>query len=219
MLHQRLLLTLCMICVVENVRGDFVVSITANSPTYTALTVPVFNAGSTGTMSVWAYDEQAPGRSLTGYDLAFDFDTPGVGFGTAFTAFSATPNPALSASFVLSTVRPNAINYDFLVSTSGNPTFNIPGIASPVKLFDLSFNIAPTAATAPFNFRFLSTASDNGLFGPVPINNVAFSGGSIPNRALGGQFQITAVPEPSSMALFGLVAVGVGGFRYFRKRM
>lgn len=175
--------------------------------------VDVSSGPGTVRLSVWAYDTAPAGRTFTGYNLAFDLSPIGgtPGFSSNFTLFS------LSNSVITSVIDPTTgdeVNYDFKVSTTASSSVGLSG--TPIKLFDLSFVALQSTPQGLYNFSFVPGALDSGLFGDVPANDVA--GISEPLGSVGGQFNITAVPEPSTMVLVGLVAAGGGAVRFARRR-
>ncbi len=101
-----------------------------------------------------------------------------------------------------------------MFSSSGNS--NTPLGASPLHLFDLTFQLASNAAPGIYNLRFRVDAEDDSILGPVNVNSASLSPGNLDLDFEGGSFQITAVPEPSSMVL-GAIA-GAGFLHRLRRR-
>jgi len=95
-------------------------------------------------------------------------------------------------------------SYDFAIPTLGDPLpFNLPGIGSPSLLARLQFN---AVSAGSFTVGIDPSSSFSGP--PPTFDAFTFSSTS-------ANFSITAVPEPSSMALVGLIGVGV--YLYRRK--
>ena len=216
----RLLLVAPIVFLAANARADFVIGISdGNLGTYQAGSINNTVAGGTVRLSVYLYDNAPNSRTLTGYDLGFDLDTVDKVFSSNFTAFSATSGSSLPANFILIPSALAATNYDFLASSSLNAAVTANGIASPIKLFDFQFLASVSTTPGLYSFQFLPGATNTGGFGggTVNINNVAFGSGSTPLQAAGGQFQITAIPEPTSLGLLGVVGVGLIVRRRFKK--
>ena len=215
----RLLLVAPIVFLAADARADFVISISdGNLGTYQAGSINNTVAGGTVKLSVYLYDTAPASRTLTGYDLGFDLDTAGKVFSSNFIGFSATSGSSLPANFSFIPSAPAATNYDFLVSSSLNSAVTVNGVGSAIKLFDLQFQANASTATGLYDFRFLPTATNtSALGGTVNINNIAFGVGSTPLQAAGGQFQITAVPEPTSLALLGIVGAGLIVRRWSKK--
>ena len=75
----------------------------------------------------------------------------------------------------------------------------------------VSLNTSAFAGQGPFNFSLSNVAGSTSVttaLGPAYSNTVLS----------GGTFTISAVPEPSSIALLGLVGVGTVALRRFRKK-
>ena len=215
----RLLLVAPIVFLAADARADFVISISdGNLGTYQAGSINNTVAGGTIKLSVYLYDTAPASRTLTGYDLGFDLDTAGKVFSSNFIGFSATSGSSLPANFSFIPSAPAANNYDFLVSSSLNSAVTVNGVGSAIKLFDLQFQASASTAPGLYDFRFLPSATNtSGLGGTVNINNIAFGVGNTPLQAAGGQFQITAVPEPTSLALLGIVGAGLIVRRWSKK--
>jgi hypothetical protein len=198
-----------------SVKADFIVSVTdGDLMTYVPEQVPVYQAGETVNLGVWLYDENPAGRQVSAFNLAFDLGASGIGFDSDFFGFNAVPTAPFSTGFNFDETPTGAVDFDFLVSAAGNADVTIAGVDSPARLFNLTF--ATDANTTPgiYDFVFVPNAQMSGILGPGPANNL--DPANIPLAALGGQFEIVAVPEPGSvLALAGLV--GLVGMRRRRK--
>jgi hypothetical protein len=183
-------------------------------------TTPTFNAGSTATLSVFAYlDDVSVSRTLSGYTLAFDVGAAGKGFGGTPANFSNVTvgnfAPELSAGAAYLASDADFDNYDLQVNTSGQtPAVEMQThpIGTPLRLFDVSFNISPTVTPGTYNFVFAPNATSFG----GGVNNLVGSSSTLDMLASGGQFQvgaIAAVPEPATIGLLGLSLVAAAGVR------
>lgn len=182
--------------------------------------IPVFNKGQVGaTISVYAFhDEDWVTRTLAGYDLKFDFDTPGKGWNESYFSnlqadFSTAP---LNTWPGFQVAEPDMDNYDFLASATG-PATEIPTtFATRMKLFDFSFDVSPTAQSGIYDVVFRPDGTNtNPPFGPQNLNNLdGFAVATITRSPIGGQFQI--VPEPSSLLCL-MTAAGLGLLRRRRR--
>ncbi len=224
---RKILTTLLFLIPTGVLHADFVVSvIDGDAISYTAgsATTPVVMPGGTVKLGIWVHDTEGPGRTLSGYNLAFDLAEPGKGFNTTwFSQVAATANPSLNGGFNIAATNAStdsSITYDYVVGATGS--LAIPATATPVKLFDISFSVANATQTGVYNFAFVSNAQFRNFFGElVPTNSLTTSsGGAFSNLiSTGGQFQVVAVPEPTSMALVGVVALAGLGVKRFRRRI
>jgi len=206
-----------------------VLSVFSTGLTQAALNVQIgsgapleFSAGGTASVPVFAYNS-VPGSpfSLDGFDLAFDVGGDGVGIpGTPdfFVSFQGNFSGSVFGQNINSYVDaapfvPNA--YDLVAGNSG-AAFLVPSISSPTKLLDLQFTISPLATPSDNSLVFVPNATTNGaslnaISGPG-TSLVVLSVGTGPNL---NQFTVTAVPEPSALALIGSV---LGVMTILRKR-
>lgn len=98
----------------------------------------------------------------------------------------AFSSPATVVSNAGSTVTLGDVSYDFVSPPNANPR-TIPGSANPLLLGRFEF-----LAGAPGNYNL--TIDPSSSFSDVGFNTFSFS-------STGGSFIVTAVPEPSSLAL------------------
>lgn len=189
-----------------------------------------------GVLTVWGSTNEPSTISLETWALGFKLSTPSV-WSSYELINSAIPDGMLSKAPSNPALSPN--NFDVLArSTGGTPTDVAPSPSplSPVrfKMFDIKFTVSASAASGDYTLSFVPDAEYLAGGGPstLPTNSVGFDGGSVYNNANGnllappsgafsgfnGQFTITAVPEPSSMALVGLGAVGFAAWKRRRNR-
>lgn len=177
-----------------------------------------FNVGDTGFVDVLIHSDS--GDALDSY-LASATITGGPG--ALFAAPGAVSEPYLSdSSYVFFNRSANVANnlnaitaggatavfgdvsYDFGSAPPGDPLpLVLPGAGAPRLLARLAFN---AVSEGSFTVNIDPTSSFIGA--PPTFDDFAFS--STP-----GSFSITAVPEPSSMALVGLI--GAGSYLYRRR--
>ncbi|GAA5511056.1 PEP-CTERM sorting domain-containing protein [Novipirellula caenicola] len=223
-IYKSVLLLLALVTLnVHQLDAAFVVKIGTGDPQV----IPAVQAGGAPiVIPVSIYSTEASGpRTLTGYNLGFDFDTTGVGYSGVFTDFGVVFNPTFAANSGALLPDPDAENFDFQFVTSGNTGVDIFPYNSPTNtfhLFDLTFKASALAAPGFYDFVFEPNASHPGAFGGSDNINVV-NGTSVDAVSLiaeGGQFEVqnaSGVPEPSSMlALAGVFAVG--GVRQWRKK-
>lgn len=208
----------CLCLTVERCNAEFIFKIGQGSPQV----VPTFVAGGSGSLPVSVFSTEADtGRTLQGYNLGFDFDLPGVGVNPLFSNF-AVSGPGNAGLLI----RTDGDNFDFEMSASGLSILldEFDGPTDTADLFTLTFDISPAAPTDSHIFEFVNpaTVTPPSLPFSLSINQTtgpqANGGTSGPIEFLGqgGQFNIVAVPEPSSLLV--LCAVSVAGLTSRRKR-
>ena len=201
--------------------------------------VPEFRQGSTGTLPVYLQtsDLSAAHTQLGGFSLAFDFNYVSGGTTTPSPSFFMSPTPTVTSSYSPSVSIQTGgagTNYDVIVKWAavGGPPLDLTA-TNPIKLFDLAFAVAPDSPLVspdPFTSYQLSylpnaTQSSGTGGGPIGINELIF--GNLETVSLtgansgssGGNFGVSAVPEPASIALCGLGAslAAAGAWRRRRK--
>jgi hypothetical protein len=213
----------------QSLRAEMIIAVTNGaSPTFIAPGSPgsinqvdVTSGPGTVQLSVWAYDTAPASRAFNAFNLAFDLaPINNINISPNFSSF-AVSNAITGVSgpgFNVNVGPTGRAGFDFVVSSSVGTSATLAGISTPVKLFDLSFTAAAATPAGLYDLRFAPAGTlDGGIFGPQNVNAVSFTSGTTTLAASGGQFQITAVPEPSSMALMGIFGLGVVAARRFRK--
>lgn len=202
------------------------IAVTASGNTYQANSIATATAGQTVTMGVWIYDIGNVNRTISSYELGFDLGISPLGTldgkttSTDFASVVDTFNVNFNSGLPYSTGTQNykvlpteAIDYDVSVAgTFDSPYVSVGGLAAPKKLFDIAIETNANLASGTYSLALVPNALvDGGFAGNIPLNFVNLDGGQTVTSfgAMGGQFTITAVPEPSSLALVGLVSVGM----------
>jgi hypothetical protein len=187
----------------------------------------IFSQGQTSALiPVYAYSNATDtGRFVDDFNLGFDLSGPGLdGAGPGYSSNFSIVGANFGADFPdnqdlhdFSTLGPD--NFDLLASAgaavAGTVDITDYSQTTPLKLFDLEFDIAPGTAPGEYKFSFVPDAS----FGGIAVNNLAGSTSTFAFAGSGGSFTVTAVPEPTSLALAGAgLAAFVGGRRLKKKR-
>lgn len=177
-------------------------------------------AGDDVTLGVFGYyDLNTPSISVTGWTLGFE--VTGVGATVPQGPLSAV-NASYGGTIEVNNLGFAPINYQIDVNATGGTPLTITGkgLSNRVKLFDLTFKVAANTPAGNYNLAFVPNAQYDFIGTPTDINSVAgtpgFSNANVFANSVGsfsGQFTITAVPEPSSLALVGLVGFGMGLYR------
>ena len=191
--------------------ADFVIQIGSN-------TIPTFQAGTTVAIPVYGYNSNSGAEiRLTGFALAFDLRGPaGENLGVSLPASLGVPTANFSGSVFgdgneayldVAPFRPNS--YDVIAGNFGTE-FTVATTPSTNKLFDFRFNVPLNAAEGTYSVVFVQNAIENGVTQVNNISGIATSGVTIRGEIdpAFGRFNITAVPEPSSMML---CIIGCGG--------
>jgi len=163
---------------------------------------------------------EASNVNLNAFNLALDFDQPGIGTNTS--VFPVSSGISFSNSGV--TLGGGYSTFNSINPGGGSPNwdkrlvtvFNSPATMTTdfQRLFDINFGVNLAAPTDVYNI--------SAVLSPLsPTNGTFFNVNNDPGYAfsvINGSISVTAVPEPSSMILIGLVAVVGGAVRFVRKR-
>ena len=183
-----------------------------------------FNAGSRATL--WAHASDSSPNSplkLDTYVLAFQvgntttIPTNFSNFSVDFSQSSLISNAAPAGFGLFLNVEADPVpGHNLIVSNTRGDGLGLTVTGNRSKLFSISFDIGQATVGGTYRFGFVPEAQQN--FGPV--NVVLGEGFPEPLGTSSGmafnQFNVTAVPEPSSLVL-ACLAAGILGWRS-RKR-
>lgn len=186
-----------------------------------------------------AFDVAHPGLAVEDFQdvssisevLAGTNITPGVSFaltsGTdaylapAFQSGNPTQaigvnNPRSAGWAMTFSVPVNAVGLDVFQNNGAGSQFGVP-IDATVDVFGVSGLLGSFNATIPSGSAgFAGVFSDAELITSLTVNNV--NSFDVIDNVEFGATNVSAVPEPSSLALFGIGALGMIGTRRRRKR-
>ena len=184
-------------------------------------TLQAFNAGTRATLYVSVFDDSpASPLSMNTYSLAFrigntstipaEFPRGSFAVGFAGGLIPTAPPFGFGLETDPSVISADVIpGHNIVVSNDqGLTETSVSGSSSSKsRLFSISFDISAATSTGVYGITFEPNASQ--FFGPVNVvgglgfpedlKAIANTPGTFFN-----QFEVTAVPEPTSMALFGL---------------
>lgn len=179
----------------------------------------VVTPGSQAVVGVFAY--ATAGEGLDGFNFPVEIGANGRGFTAGIVGFSlpdfaqevgvnaavtTNTNPILIPGFVQ--------NYEAIFNHGANPRLVLPTIANPLRLFNILVDTnGAFSGTTP-----VSITSSGSTQNPLTVTTSAgffTAPGAGGFQLVGGS--ITAVPEPSSIAMLGLAAIGAVAFRRYRK--
>jgi hypothetical protein len=211
--HTCCLMTPLLLLVAQPASAALVITI---EPSSTSLV-----EGQSGTIDILAYSTNSPNDLLDSFLLGVNI-TGGTGIvfrnpqSEAFLSdpnyvfFNRSSNVAESMTSFVSLAGDEAtigdVSYNFTSQPAGDShPFAIPSLGSPSLLARLQFDaISP----GTFNFSIDSASS----FSDENFDLFDFS-------ATGASFTVTAVPEPSSLAVLLVAAAGSGALQLRRKRL
>ncbi|AMV30540.1 PEP-CTERM motif protein [Pirellula sp. SH-Sr6A] len=189
--------------------------------TGTSNPIEVLQGGSVIVPIYGYFDTAAEATNLTvgGFSVAFDLGGDGRFVNTNAFVFPDPPPSTTSfsttgvtlgggySSFIEGNPPSTNANWDRRLSA----TFVSPAsfTTTPQRLFDLKFNAGNSVGV--FGINIVPNA-----LSPTNATQVSVNTAPYVFRVEQGSFQITAVPEPSSMALLGIA--GLGGFALRRMR-
>ncbi len=165
------------------------------------------------------------------FSSAFDFQPVGWGHdSTAFNLSSLSITPIVPGSSQDTPLLnpPPIFNFDTRFTTSFSPNFGMS--TTPTHLFNMNFTVPMTAAEGVYSINLVTVPTpSNATYVSVvqeATNNpsgfygiLGAQGGESPQGAIvafNGSISISAVPEPTSLALLGVL--GVGGVAWRRGR-
>ena len=153
---------------------------------------------------------------IGGFDIPVDFGTAGLTVLPTGISYLGATNTIFSSGSNLESVPDPLVPVlvDYVVSDATTIPSSRPVLTSGIeaKLFDLSFNVGPTA--------LVGSTFSIAVSGTHPLFNVNdnFAAPILVSGFTAGSLTITAVPEPTSLLLFGLAAIVAESRRRFRLR-
>ncbi len=183
-----------------------------------------FKAGEAAILPIFATNGFGFDESISNFALGFDLSSVADGYdgnslpggGTYFAFNSATFQSSSFSTRTVQLMNPAGRNYNVLISASNNTAVNFAA-GQTIQLGTLSFDINLITPSGTFGFKYQPTANLDGvnenIFGGFEGADTSAGGGAFNN-----QFEVEAIPEPTTMTLLAIGLAGGVACRRFRKR-